>query len=175
MSAEMNFLLWLQTAHRDWLTPVMIFITELGNAGFIWILTGVILLIPEKTRKCGAVMLAALAFSFLTGNLIIKNLVGRERPFIRNGAVPLLIPAPSGFSFPSGHTLSSFTAATVLFLFHKGAGTGAYILAALIAFSRMYLFVHFPTDILAGILLGVLDGALVFLAMRRAERKVDKR
>lgn len=171
MSFEMEFLHMLQSMHTPWLTPIMILVSTLGNAGLIWIITGLILLIPRKTRQCGVTMLIAMAFSFILGNLILKNVIGRARPFIQDETIKLLIPPPGEFSFPSGHTLNGFTAATVIFMYFKKPGIGALIFAGVIAFSRMYLFVHFPTDILGGLVLGVLDGMLVTFLVRRAVEK----
>lgn len=172
MGFEMEFLHAIQAMHTAWLTPVMVVVSTLGNAGLIWILTGLVLLIPKKTRQCGITMLIAMAFSFLLGNIILKNLIARDRPFVLDETVELLIPKPGEFSFPSGHTLNGFTAATVIFLHFKKAGIGALLFAGLIAFSRMYLFVHFPTDILGGMILGIMDALLVTFVVRKAvERK----
>lgn len=168
MGFEMEFLHAIQAMHTAWLTPVMVVVSTLGNAGLIWILTGLVLLIPKKTRQCGITMLIAMAFSFLLGNIILKNLIARDRPFVLDETVELLIPKPGEFSFPSGHTLNGFTAATVIFLHFKKAGIGALLFAGLIAFSRMYLFVHFPTDILGGMILGIMDALLVTFVVRKA-------
>lgn len=138
----------------DWFFRV---ITHLGDAGIFWILLAVVLLCFKKTRKVGLGMGIALVFGVLLGNALLKNLVARERPFTHAEALihaeDLLIKMPKDYSFPSGHTLASFSCATVIFAYHKKWGILAYILAALIAFSRMYLFVHFPTDILGGLVL----------------------
>ena len=168
MGFEMDFLHAIQAMHTDWLTPVMVVVSTLGNAGLIWILTGLVLVIPKKTRQCGITMLIAMAFSFLLGNIIIKNLIARDRPFVLDETVELLIKKPGEFSFPSGHTLNGFTAATVIFLHFKKSGIGALLFAGLIAFSRMYLFVHFPTDILGGMILGIMDALLVTFVVRKA-------
>lgn len=175
MSFEMEFLHAIQAMHTAWLTPLMILVSTLGNAGLIWILTGIVMLIPKKTRQCGITMLIAMAFSFLLGNIILKNLIARARPFMLDETVKLLIPQPGEFSFPSGHTLNSFTAATVIFLHFRKPGIGALIFAGLIAFSRMYLFVHFPTDIIGGLILGVLDGVLITFLVRKIAKKKGNR
>ena len=112
-----------------------------------------------------------MAISYLIGNLILKNLFARQRPFSRVEDIVLLIAEPSEFSFPSGHTLSSFTAATVIFLHSKKAGICAFLLAIAIAFSRMYLFVHYPSDIIAGMLLGIIVAiSVVAISNKRTER-----
>lgn len=171
MGFEMEILHTIQSMHTPWLTPIMILVSTVGNAGLIWILTGLVLLIWKKTRRCGITMLIAMAFSFLIGNVILKNVVARARPFVQDETVKLFISPPGEFSFPSGHTLSSFTAATVIFLHFKRAGIFAFLFAGLIAFSRMYLFVHFPTDILGGIILGIIDGILVTFLVKKVVEK----
>ena len=103
----------------------------------------------------------------MCGNLVIKNLVARVRPCAINTAIELLIPFPSEYSFPSGHTLSSFIGATCIFLRDKRLGVPAYLLASLIAFSRLYLYVHFPSDIIGGALLGLALAYLAFKIMKK--------
>lgn len=171
---ELQLLHMIQGLHNGVLDAVMILLSTLGNAGIIWIAVCLILLIPKRTRKCGLTGLVAMLFSFCLGNLVIKNLVARERPCGVDPSVTLLIPYPSEYSFPSGHTLNGFTAATVFFLYYKKAGIIAYIFAGLIAFSRMYLFVHYPTDILGGIVLGVFDGVFIYALMSKIYIKYHK-
>lgn len=168
---ELEFLHMLQGWHRDWLDAVMIFVTKLGDAGLLWIGIGLILAIIPKTRKCGVLVLISMAVSFLFGNLILKNLIGRARPFHVDNSVTLLIPEPSEYSFPSGHTLNGFTASVMIFLHYKKPGIAAIVFASLIAFSRMYLFVHYPTDILGGIVLGVFDAVLVYMVAKKVLEK----
>ena len=131
-------------------------ITSLGNGGFIWILSAVILLFSKKYRKGGIAMLIALAVGAILGSFILKPLVARPRPFHAMGELPLLIKIPTDFSFPSGHTMSSFSAAFILNHINRKFGYFAIPLAILIAFSRLYLYVHFPSDVLAGLVLGIL-------------------
>ena len=159
---ELQFLYALQELHHPILDKIMICITTLGNGGVFWICLGLVLAIVARTRKCGICMLLSMALTFVLGNLILKNVVARPRPFTIATEIVLKIPQPGEYSFPSGHTMNSFTAATTLFLFYKKPGILALILAVLIAFSRMYLFVHYPTDILAGMILGIVDALLIF-------------
>lgn len=148
------------------------FITYLGESGLIWIALAVVFLCLKKFRKSGALMLCAMAAGFLLGELLLKNIVCRERPFQTFPAyTSLLISPPSGFSFPSGHTCSSFAAATVLCFHSRKWGIPALILAALIGFSRIFLFVHWPTDVLAGLVLGVAMGLLTCFAAKKWESR----
>ena len=141
------------------LDAVFVFITKLGDAGFIWIVLTIICLITDKYRKLGSCLAVALVLCLVLGNEVLKEMFARQRPF-QISELPLLITAPGGYSFPSGHTMSSFAAATSISLTHKKWGKWAYILAGLIAFSRMYLYVHFLTDVLAGVVFGILFGYL---------------
>ncbi len=150
------------------LNPIMLFITHLGDAGIFWIALSVLLLLIPKTRRLGAVMALALILEALICNLMIKPLVARARPYDLNPTVQLLLKAPSDYSFPSGHTGASFAAASAL-LFQKSRlwiPTG--ILSVLIGFSRMYLYVHYPTDVLAGAALGIITGWLASAVFERS-------
>lgn len=139
------------------LNPVMVFITTLGDRGMIWIAATVLLLIPKKTRKIGVMSAPALIGSLLINNELLKNLVRRPRPFQTFTELATVIPRPGQFSFPSGHSSASFAAAVVFYRnLPKKAGVPALVLAVLIAFSRLYVGVHYPTDVLAGALLGSL-------------------
>ena len=139
----------------DFLDNILPPITHLGDAGIFWILVAIMLVFFVKTRKMGFQMLAAMALGYLLGNLILKNVIARERPYTINTNIVLLIKEQLDYSFPSGHTLASFNAAITIFFYHKKWGIAALVLASVIAFSRMYLYVHFPTDILGGILLAL--------------------
>jgi len=137
---------------------IMKFISFLGNGGFVWIVTALFLLIFKKTRRMGAAVSLALIFSLVVGNILMKPIIARVRPFDFDLSVVPLIKPPTDFSFPSGHTLSSFAAAGALLFCNKKAGIPAMVLASLIAFSRLYLLVHYPTDVLAGIIIGIILG-----------------
>ena len=172
---ELEILHGIQELHTDWLNAIMILVTTLGNGGIIWIALSLVLVVPKRTRVCGFTMMGAMLLSFLLGNLLLKNLIARPRPFMEDTSVALLIPKPGEYSFPSGHTLNSVTAATVIFLYFRKAGIGAYVLAALIAFSRLYLFVHYPTDILGGILLGIIDALIIYKIAQVIMKKREER
>lgn len=169
---ELRFLDFLQTIHTPLLDKILAFITGLGNAGIIWIVLAVVLLILPKTRKTGIIVAAALLMDLILCNLILKNLVARVRPYDVNTAIAILIKKPLDFSFPSGHTAASFAAMTALFLAKmKKAWIAALILAVLIAFSRLYFYVHYPTDVLGGAVVGILSGIIGYAIVE----KIDKR
>ena len=169
---ELRFLDFLQTIHTPLLDKILAFITSLGNAGIIWIVLAVVLLILPKTRKTGIIVAAALLMDLILCNLILKNLVARVRPYDVNTAIAILIKKPLDFSFPSGHTAASFAAMTALFLAKmKKAWIAALILAVLIAFSRLYFYVHYPTDVLGGAVVGILSGIIGYAIVE----KIDKR
>lgn len=155
------------------LDAVMPVITSLANGGIIWIITAVLLLIFKKTRKTGFSVALALLCGLIIGNLLLKNLVGRIRPYDLNEGVEILIARLSDYSFPSGHTLASFEAATVLMIRDKRIGVPALILAVIIAFSRLYLYVHYPTDVLAGMILGVSIGIFACKAVDLLYKRFD--
>ena len=167
--AELSILAWLaQHCHTDWLATIMPAISQPGNSGAIWILLALgILVLSRRQKATGFQVLLALLLSLIICNLILKNGVGRIRPFALNEAVELLIPPPGDPSFPSGHTSASFAAATVLLLTRWQGRWAALVLAGLIAFSRLYLYVHFPTDVLGGLVAGVLCGVLAVTIWNR--------
>lgn len=156
---ELAVLDWLQSHLRcAFLDTVLVAVTHLCDHGEIWIFLALLLLATRKYRLNGAAVALALAFDLLACNLFLKPLFGRVRPFLFNTAVVLLTAPPLDASFPSGHTAASFAAVFAL----KGSGCrlwkSAVVLASVIAFSRLYLYVHWPTDILGGILLGAAVG-----------------
>lgn len=161
--------------HNPFTDTVFPVITYLGEGGIIWILLALILLCFKKTRTTGILVLITMLLTFLTGELILKNLICRPRPCHTFPEVPLLILRPDSYSFPSGHSASGFAAATMLFLWHKKQAWIAFIPAAVIAFSRIFLFVHYPTDVLAGSLLGILFALAVnTVFLRLIQPKLQK-
>lgn len=159
---DFSILIWIQENIRcTFLDVVMPFFTRLCDDGEIWILCGIILLFFKKYRKFGVFILVGMLLGSIIGNEILKPIIARPRPcHIYEMLHEMLIDVPklTSYSFPSGHTTSSVIAATVLMRANKKFGFFAVPLAFLIAFSRMYLFVHFPTDILGGTVLGILIG-----------------
>ncbi len=162
---DFSILYQLQALHDPLLDRLMVALTFLGDKGWFWILLGGALLCCKKTRAWGAAVLLSLTVGFFLGNCLLKELVGRSRPCWLDETVRLLVAVPRDFSFPSGHTMAGFEAAVSIFLYDRRWGLAALCLAALIGFSRLYLFVHFPTDVLAGALLGTGIAVAVHRAM----------
>ena len=162
MDFEFVILDWINSLHSDFGDAVLPVISSFGNGGIGWIVLSAILLCIPKYRKAGLTMALALIFCLLIGNVTLKPLVARARPYTYVPDLQLLIPPLDDYSFPSGHTFASFASATALFLHHRREGLAAYILAVIIAFSRLYLYVHFPSDVLAGVILGVASGWIAY-------------
>ena len=153
-----GILLWIQEYLRNpVLTPILKVITTLGNGGAIWILLTLLLLMLPKTRKVGCMMAAALLGTLLINNILLKNLVARTRPYEVIEGLTYLVRRPSEYSFPSGHAGSSCAAACVMLRrLPKRYGIPAFVLAVLIALSRLYVGVHYPSDVLFGVISGIL-------------------
>ena len=159
MHFELSILDYIQShLCSGFLDTAIPLITTLGNGGAIWIGCSVALLLIPKTRKAGAAMAVSLVLEALCCNVILKPLVGRIRPCDVNEAVNLLIAHPTDFSFPSGHTGASFAAVSALYFSKYRLWVSSLVLAILIAFSRLYLYVHYPSDVLAGMLIGIMAG-----------------
>lgn len=155
---------------NPFLDRVFPLITSIGDTGLLWIAIAVVLLFSRKNRKVGVLLIVALLITTFLGEGILKNLIQRPRPFLAMNKDVLLIDRPSSYSFPSGHTGSSFAAAYILANYFKRYRIIFYIIASLIAFSRLYLYVHYPTDILGGIALGVFSGYISLFATRYIRR-----
>ena len=153
--------------YSPFMDKLMVTITCTGNLGMIWILMALVLLASDSRRQYGYQMLIALLLCITIGNLIIKNIARRNRPFFHKN-YKLLIKQPWDYSYPSGHTLSSFAAATVLTYLNENVGVIAIVYACLIALSRLYLRVHFFTDVFFSMVLGT---GLGILAIRIFETR----
>ena len=170
---EVSILLWIQENLRGVLDGFWVFVTHLGDGGYLWIAIGLTLLLFKKTRAVGISVLLALLINLCITNISLKNIIARPRPFHVNPELMTLIKHPSSFSFPSGHTSGSFTAALVLFhLMPKKIGVPAVVLATMIGFSRMYVGVHYPTDVLGGIVVGIIASTVAILVVRFVKEKV---
>ena len=143
------------------------------ESGLVWIVIAIVLTCIPKTRKCGLTMIIAMAITYLVGNLFLKNVIARPRPCAVDTGVTLKIPFPSEYSFPSGHTSNGFAGAVTIFSYYRKAGILSLLMAAVIAFSRLYFFVHYPTDILGGMVLGTLDAVLAVYIVKRLEDRAD--
>ena len=169
---ELQILHAIQGIHQEWLTEILRFFTTIGESGLVWIVIAIVLTCIPKTRKCGLTMMIAMAITYLVGNLFLKNVIARPRPCAVDNSVILKIPFPSEYSFPSGHTSASFAAVAALYFSgERKIWKAALALAILIAFSRMYLYVHYPTDVLGGIICGIICGCVSWWCIRRFSPK----
>lgn len=162
LNFDSSILLFFQEHIRaGWLNPIVEFITHLGDMGILWIVLGVVMLFFKKTRRKGFLMLLCLLGAWLVNDFVLKPLIARPRPFNIIPGLENLVGEDS-FSFPSGHTNASFACALALTLIYGKKGAWAYLPAALIAVSRCYVGVHYPTDILGGMVVGTLMSLAVY-------------
>lgn len=162
----------IQNLRCGFLDYIMPKITFLGSGGLIWIIITLIYLSRRSTRRTGIMLAAALILGLIIGNGILKNVIARERPNWLRPSVMLLIDNPTDFSFPSGHTLASFSCVFILFFTKDRLRYAALVLAILIAFSRLYLYVHFPSDILGAIILSFTISAVLYEANRLYNKRM---
>lgn len=169
MAFEFTILDFIQQHLRsDWMDKIMVAITHLGDAGIVWIVLTLVLLLIPKMRKVGIVLAVALVFDLILCNCIVKPFIARIRPYDINTAVELLVGRQVDYSFPSGHTAAGITCTVALYAMRrKWLWKIALFLSILIAFSRMYLYVHFPTDIIGGVVLGVVCGILGYVMTKK--------
>lgn len=161
---DFSVLYAIQNIRTSFLDKLFVFITSIpGNYGQMWVVLGIILIIIKKTRKCGITIIFSYLMVFGFGQYILKDLIARPRPCHIDQTVELLISRPSSFSCPSTHSGWAFAAAISIFLYNKKFGIPVSIMAFLVAFSRLYLFVHFPSDVLLGIVLGIVFAILAKL------------
>lgn len=152
---------------------IMKFVTHLGDGGWLWIAIGVLLLVFKKTRVAGFSVLISLAINAFFTNITLKDLIARPRPFHVSDAIVPLIAHPSSFSFPSGHTSGSLTAAFAMYkTLPKKVGIPAVILASLIGLSRIYVGVHYPTDVLGGLVVAVISSIWGCFAVKYISKKL---
>ncbi len=155
-SFEMDILLWLQNHRTQWLTIVMRIFTSAGDFGAVWILAGAALTVSKRYRRQGFVMLLTLGVCFLLSEGFLKNIICRPRPFRVQPELDIIIPPPVGmFSFPSGHSSAAFAGALSLSYTDRRFSVMAFSVAVLVAVSRIYFGVHYPTDIIAGAAVGL--------------------
>lgn len=169
--AELQILDWIaENCRTAWLDVVFPVITSMANDGIIWIALTLVLLAIKSQREYGAQAAIALIIGFVLCNCVLKTAVDRIRPFELANITELLVRPPTDASFPSGHSTASFAMSTVLLLNRHPLRWPVLILSVLIALSRLYLYVHYPTDVLAGVLLGILNGVLAVTLWRKVIR-----
>lgn len=171
---EASIILWIQENLRGPIGNVFWqFITHLGDEGILWIVMGIVLLCFKKTRPIGFTVLLSLLFDFLIINVALKGLVARPRPYVVNELIKPLVGGVSPYrSFPSGHSGGSFSAMLALYRWvPKKIGVPAIILASLVALSRLYVGVHYPTDIIGGFVIGLACSALAYFIVKKVMKK----
>ena len=172
---DTSILFWIQDALRcdvlDFIIPIY---TSLGEDGIIWIALGLVLLIPKKFRKTGIMVLAALLVMLVVNNIVLKNLIARARPCWVYPEMVQLVHNPSSFSFPSGHTTSAFAVAFTVFSQHKKFGKVVIVMSAIMAFTRLYVFVHYPTDVYGGILVAMAITTFVCFMEKKLSPKIEE-
>lgn len=172
---EISILLWIQENLRGILDGFWITVTSLGDGGWFWIVIGILLLWFKKTRTAGITLLTALLLNMCMTNLTLKDFFARPRPYMVSPELVTLIPPLSSYSFPSGHTSVSFSAALVLYrMLPKKVGIPSVILAVMIGFSRLYVGVHFPTDVLGGIAVGVIASTAAYYLVQFIGEKIKE-
>ena len=174
---ELSILHAIQSLHNPILDQIMtgVFNNLVGSLGQLWIVVGLVLLIIPKTRKCGAAVILSYLVSFLIGNEWLKDLIARPRPCAVDDTVQLIVKKPGSFSCPSVHTYLAFSSAMAIYHYYKKPGIGVFIFAALVGFSRMYFFVHYPTDVLFGAVLGILTAFVVCVVLDKIFSLVKKK
>lgn len=163
-----NYVLYAIKKHMQnkYLDRLMLIATSMGNFGAIWIIKAVILILDEPYRIIGSIVILTLIISTIVGEGIVKHTIRRSRPCNYKDNINLLIAKPISYSFPSGHTLSSFAVAEVLSRYFSQYNLIFIGIAFLIALSRLYLYVHYPTDVIAGVIIGTLCSKLVFMILQ---------
>ena len=180
MGWDFQILNFIQEHLRNgFLDTVLAALSHAGKAGIIWIVCCVVMLFFKKTRAAGVIALVAMGIGYLLGDHVIKPLIARPRPFATESDLnvfrnaELIVSKPSGFSFPSGHSASAAAFATVTLAKNRVIGLIALLPVLLMMFSRLYLYVHFPSDVLSGAVLGILSAVLMLLIFRAT--KLDKK
>lgn len=151
----------------EFLDAIMAFFSYIGEGGAVWFSAAIAFLFSRKTRSMGVMMMCAIALGFVSGEIVMKNIIGRPRPFVANPDVALNILPPSGYSCPSGHSCSSLAAATVILIKDKRFGIIAMCIALIIVFSRLYNYVHYPTDVILGMIGGAISAFIIIFIFNK--------
>lgn len=178
---ELNILEWIN-AHlhgSNVINQIFRFITYLGEEGIAWLLVGVTLLFFKRTRKAGLLVIAGFGAVVIINHFILKNLINRPRPFTESAELVEFIKSigmslPTSSSFPSGHTTISITTAVILTMCFGKKGAYAFIPAVLISLSRIFLCVHYPTDVLGGVVEGIILGLTVYYLGKLILNKLEE-
>ncbi len=187
LSFDLSVFEWIQGIQNEFLSAIMVFITTLGNAGAIFIVLALVLLFTKKYRKAGLAVAVALIVMLLCNDLFLKEFFARPRPFNlfdtdpekyaewgTRYIFPELVHKPSSYSFPSGHTSSAFAAAIALLWHNRKFGISVTIFAALMGFSRIYVEVHYCTDVIAGVISGTICALIAVVIVKFLFPVVDK-
>ena len=170
---DFNIVLWVQQHVRSpFLSAFFIPFTTIGNAGILFILIGVLLLFFKRTRQSGILLLISLTISFILNDIVVKNIVQRPRPFNAFSQIVPLVPPPGKYSFPSGHTAAAFSSMVTFFFTQRKYAICGLVIALLMGISRIYVGVHYPTDVFFGALLGTavaVTSAIIFLKTQHKE------
>lgn len=163
---------WVQGIRTPILTVLMKVITTLGDEGILFIVIGLVLLITKKYRKIGLAILVSLVVMLIFNNFVLKEIFARERPFnlfatfpekyadwggeAARYIYPDFVKAPHSYSFPSGHTSSAFAAGVAVLLLNRKFGIPATIFAFVMGFTRIYVGVHYATDVISAAIVGII-------------------
>ncbi|MBQ8740008.1 MAG: phosphatase PAP2 family protein [Clostridia bacterium] len=175
---EIKILDFIQEHLRfGFLDDLMVLLTRLADDGIVWIVLAIALICFKPSRKMGITLGVALLLGLIVGNLGLKNLFARPRPYTVNpDIVPsMLIDTLKSYSFPSGHTRCCFESAMAMYLCDKRWGKAAFVLGGFIGFSRMYLYMHYPTDVIGGVILGLINGVIAFIIVDKIYKAIDNR
>lgn len=164
--SEMGVLEWIQGISSPGMDTAMLGVTYSATSAVLWLVLAFLLTCSRRYRKMGVAVIVSVLVAYVVVDVVMKPLIDRPRPF-EFADVALLVDAPTTSSFPSGHTASSFAAATAILVYDRRAGAVAVLYAALVGFSRLYLFVHWPTDVLAGAAVGIVVALLAIRFMDR--------
>lgn len=171
---EMQILDMVQMLRNPIMDQIMLMITRLGDGGILWILFALLLFVKKDTGKIGILIFLAILLEVIFCNVLLKPMFQRIRPCDLNDTISLLIDHPDDYSFPSGHTGAAFAFSSSLFFTKQRFRYQSLLLSILIAFSRMYLYVHYPTDILGGIILGIMCGYLSYQILQAFNKDSHK-